>query len=208
MIYEKDKISRLLTYKNLLYRFKTLGFIRVFSDNLADTLGLSSSLIRKDFSYFGIKGNQKGGYHIDSVLDNIHEIIGFNKEQKVILIGVGRIGEALMKYEGFKNDNIVIVAGFDNDRNKINEESEPPIFHMEDITSYIQNNSIKIAILAVPGPVAQSISETLREARVEGILNFTPIKLKSTDQLLIRNVNIEHELANLIYSVKNSSNLK
>jgi redox-sensing transcriptional repressor len=203
MNYDKDKISRLLTYKNLLYRFKTLGFIRVFSDNLADTLGVSASLIRKDFAYFGIRGNQKGGYHIDSVLDDIREFIGFNKEQKVVLIGVGRIGEALIKYEGFSNESIAIVAGFDNDRNKINENGNPPILHMECLEEYLKKNTIKTAILAVPGLVAQAVVEILKSTTVEGILNFTPIKLKSTDNLLVRNINIEHELASLIYSVKN-----
>ncbi len=202
MFSDKEKISRLLSYKNLLYRFKSLGFVRVFSDNLADTLGVSSSLIRKDFSYFGIKGNQRGGYHIDTVIEKIQEIIGFNEAQKVILIGVGHIGKALIQYEGFRNDNIAIVAGFDIDRNKTNEKSNPPILHTEKLGEYISKNKIKVAILAVPGPVSQSVIELLRESKIEGILNFTPLKLKSTDNLVVRNINIKVELANLIYSVK------
>jgi redox-sensing transcriptional repressor len=58
----KDQVSRLLSYKNLLYQFQSLGLVKVFSDNIADSLEISSSLVRKDFSHFGITGNQKGGY--------------------------------------------------------------------------------------------------------------------------------------------------
>ncbi len=199
---DKKKISRLLSYKNLLHRFKSMGFVKVFSNNLADTLGVSASLVRKDFSYFGITGHQKGGYSIDTVLDKIKEIIGFDGEQKVVLIGVGRIGEALIQYDGFKNDSIAIVAAFDIDRNKVNEKNKPPIFHMEKLGEYIKKNKIKVAILAVPGSAIQSVIELLQESNVEGVLNFTPIEIKSTNNLMVRDINIVVELANLIYSIK------
>lgn len=199
---EKERISRLLSYKNLLHRFESMGFVRFFSDNLADALGVSASLIRKDFSHFEILGHRKGGYQIDAVLERIHEIIGYDEEQKVALIGVGRVGEALIQYEGFKNHHIEIVAGFDSDRNKIDENSTPPIFHMEKLGEFLSTNAIKIAILAVPGHVIQPVIEILHEEKVEGVLNFTPIELKSTDKLMVRDINIVAELANLIYSVK------
>jgi redox-sensing transcriptional repressor len=198
---DKDKIFRLLSYKNLLFRFKSLGFNKVFSDNIADALDISSSLVRKDFSAFGISGNQKGGYKIETVLGRIHEIIGYNEVQKVIIIGVGRIGEALMQYKGFNKDGIQIIAGFDIDGKKINEEAEIPIFHLDRIKDIISKENIKIAILAVPELVAQQVVEVLQQAGIEGILNFTPVNLKSSNDLIINNVNIEHELANLLYFV-------
>jgi len=202
---DRERISRLLSYKNLLHRFKSMGLVRVFSNNLADTLGVSASLIRKDFSYFRIRGNQRGGYDIDTVIEKIQGIIGFDEEQKVVLIGVGRVGEALIQYEGFKNDRIAIVAGFDIDRNKANERNKPPIFHLEKLGEFIVKNEIKIAIVAVPGSVTLSVVELLQEANVEGILNFTPLKLKSTKDLIVRNIHIKAELANLIYSVKHAN---
>ncbi|MBN1924395.1 MAG: redox-sensing transcriptional repressor Rex [Prolixibacteraceae bacterium] len=202
MISEKEKISRLLSYKNLLIRLKSLGFIRVFSDNLADTLGVSASLIRKDFSYFGITGNQRGGYHIDTVLEKIQELIGFENIQKVALIGVGHIGKALIQYQGFKIENIEITAGFDIDRNKTDESGNPPIFHIEKFCEYVNTNNIMIAILAVPDSVAHSVLELIQKTKIEGVLNFTPIELKSTDNLKVRNIDIKQELANLIYQVR------
>ena len=198
---DKDKIYRLLTYRNLMYRFKSMGFNKVFSENIADALDISSSLVRKDFLVFNIKGVQKGGYDIELALDRINEIIGYDEPQKVIIVGVGRIGEALMKYGGFIKDNIKIVAAFDNDIRKINETIIPPIYHIEKLKDFINRNSIKIAVLAVPESVAQQTVEILKSAGIEGILNFTPLKVKNTSELTVNNINIEHELANLIYFV-------
>ncbi len=96
----KGQILRLLNYKNLLKHLQSLGFKKVFSDNISDTLEISSSLVRKDFGNFGITGNRKGGYDIDSILHKIDEILGKDEIQKVIIVGVGRIGEALMNYQG------------------------------------------------------------------------------------------------------------
>ncbi len=199
---EKEKISRLLSYKNLMLRFKAMGFLRVFSDNLADSMGISASLVRKDFAYFGIKGQQKGGYNIDKVLEMIQEILGFTVDQKVILIGVGRIGEALLRYEGFRDEHIDIVAGFDIDRHMTNAKADPPILHMEELEGFVRNNDIRIAILATPAEVAQSVLEDLHSSKIEGVLNFTPTELKSTSDLLVRDINIKTELTNLIYSVR------
>ena len=203
---DKDRIFRLLTYKNLLYRFKSMGFHKVFSDNIADALDISSSLVRKDFSSFGIKGIQKGGYQIEQVLERIDEIIGYDEDQKVIIIGAGRIGEALMQYKGFSKDSIRIVAAFDIDSGKVNEKHMPPIYHIDLLNDYITKNTIKIAIIAVPEMVAQQTVDTLQQAGIEGILNFTPLKVKNTTELTVNNINIEHELANLIYFVNQYKN--
>src|SRR5690606_37944384 len=105
-MFNQERISRLLNYKNLLLPLKGVGFVKVFSDNIADAFGVSSSLIRRDFASFNITGNQKGGYVIDSVLKQINEVLGKNEVQKVIIVGVGRIGEALINYEGFRKEGI------------------------------------------------------------------------------------------------------
>lgn len=198
---DKEKIFRLLTYRNLLNRFKTMGLVKVFSDNIADSLEISSSLVRKDFSVFGIKGAQKGGYQIDTVLEKINKIIGYDEEQKVVIIGAGRIGEALMKYKGFQRDGIKIIAGFDIDSKKINEKSEIPVYHIDLLSEFVKTNHIRVAILAVTELVAQQTLQIVEEAGIEGILNFTPVRLKSENNVAINSINIEHELANLLYFV-------
>jgi redox-sensing transcriptional repressor len=179
--------------------------VKIFSDNIADPLGISASLVRKDFAIFGISGSQKGGYLIDSVLDKIDQILESDKVQEVVVVGVGRIGEALMSYKGFYKDGIRIVAGFDIDVKKINTEREIPIMPIEELPQFIKTHKIKVAIMAVPDIAAQQTLEILKSSNIQGILNFTPVKFKSTDEIVINNFNIENELVNLIYFVNKTS---
>ncbi len=198
----QDRIKRLLNYKTLLYQLQNLGFVKVFSDNIADALGVSASLVRKDFAIFGIAGSQKGGYEIASILNKINDIFGKNKVEKVIVVGVGRLGSALLQFgKGFHNEGIRIVAGFDIDPDKTNAKSDIPILPIAKLSEFIKENEIKFAIVSVPESAARQIMEILMTENIRGILNFTSLKIKSTDKTIINNVDIEHELARLIYNV-------
>ncbi len=197
----QNRINRLLSYKHMLKRFKSLGLVKVFSDNIADPLGISASLVRKDFGTFGITGSQKGGYTIEDVLAKINEVLGSNEIQQVIVVGAGRIGEALMSYKGFHRDGIKIVAGFDIDLKKIRKNGEIPVKPIEELEDFVRSHNISVAILAVPDIAAQQMFEILKTADIRGILNFTPVKFKSTENFTVNNFNIENELVNLIYFV-------
>ena len=198
-----DKIYRLLHYKNLLYRLKAMGFVRIFSDNIADSLEISPSLVRKDFREFGIRGVQKGGYNINAVIEKINEILGVNKNHKIVIVGAGRIGQALMNYPGFSKDGIIVSAVFDNDPDKINEESPIPVFHLKALPEFVRKNNIKLAVLAVPENAAIGCYEALTSAGIKGLLNFTSINLKS-GSIAVNDVNIGNEIENLIFTISNN----
>lgn len=157
--------------------------------------------MRKDFGNFGITGNRKGGYDIDSILHKIDEILGKDEIQKVIIVGTGRIGVALMNYQGFMKEGIQIVAGFDVEPEKIKTDTGVPIHHIDKLSDFIVENRIKICILAVPQMVAKHTVDLLAASGIQGILNFTPLKFQSTSEFTINNINIVHELENLIYVV-------
>ena len=197
----ENRINRLLSYKHMLKRFKSLGLVKVFSDNIADPLGISASLVRKDFGMFGISGSQKGGYTIDNVLSKINEVLGSNEIQQVIIVGAGRIGEALMSYNGFHKDGIKIVAGFDIDLKKIRKSSDVPVKPIEELADFVKEHNVSVAIMTVPDIAAQQTIEVLKSANIKGILNFSPVKFKSSDDFIVNNFNIENELVNLIYFV-------
>jgi len=201
MITNKNCIIRLSRYKNALYRLQALGFVKVFSDNLADSVGVTASQVRKDFSIFGICGNKKGGYQIDSLLEKLNSILGKDQLQKVIVVGGGHIGSALMRYRGFEKEGIKIVAGFDIDPAKINRSNSVPVLLLEEAKAFIKTNGIRIAILAVPDIAAQQAADIICAAGIKGILNFAPLRLKSAEGCIINNVNLEIELENLIYFV-------
>ena len=199
MITNKNCIIRLSRYKNALYRLQALGFVKVFSDNLADAVGVTASQVRKDFSIFGISGNKRGGYQIDSLLEKLNSILGKDHLQKVIVIGAGHIGSALMRYRGFEKEGIKIVACFDIDPAKINRSIS--VLPFEEARSFIRAQGIKCGILAVPDIGAQQAVEVISAAGIKGILNFAPLRLKAPDGCIINNVNLEIELENLIYFV-------
>ncbi len=194
-------IIRLSRYKNSLNRLRTLNFVRVFSDNLADAAGVSAAQVRKDFSLFGITGNRRGGYKVDELADQLNRILGKGQLHEFIMIGVGNIGRALLQYPGFERSGINIVAGFEIDPAKYNRNGQPPVLPLEQLAEVIKTRDIKLGIIAVPDYAAQQVLELVLAAGIKGILNFAPICLKAPTGCIVNNINLETELENLIYFV-------
>jgi len=201
MTLNRKCIIRISRYKNALKRLKGLGFVKVFSGNLADAAGVTSSQVRKDFSLFGITGNRRGGYNVDQLITKIRTILGKNELQKVVIVGVGNIGKALMRYKGFESGGIKVVAAFDIDPDKYSRSYEVPVFPLENFREFVQEHDIRIGILAVPEIAAHHVSEIMISAGIKGILNFAPIQLRAADDVVVSNINLEVELENLIYFV-------
>jgi redox-sensing transcriptional repressor len=197
----KNYIIRLSEYKNALSRFKTLGFVKVFSDNLADSVRVTSVQVRKDFSLFGISGNRRGGYLVKELIEKLNDILGKNEIQRVVLAGVGHLGTALMRYKGFEKEGIKIVACFDIDPTKTDKKAERPILLFDELFGFVKKNGIKIGIISVPENAAQEVAEKMMSAGIKGILNFAPIKLRGEEDCIINYVNVAFELENLSYFV-------
>ncbi|MBD3344441.1 MAG: redox-sensing transcriptional repressor Rex [Chitinivibrionales bacterium] len=197
----RNCILRLSRYKNALYRLKKIGFVKVFSDNIADAAGETATQVRKDFSLFGIMGSKRGGYQTDDLTEKLNTILGKNGNQKVIIIGIGRIGRALMEYGAFKKSGIDVVAGFDINPRKITAEAPVPIYPLNELETFIRKNDIRIGIIAVPYNAARQAFDMMIGAGIKGILNFAPIHFKGPSGIVVTNVNLEVELENLIYFV-------
>ena len=197
----RTQIMRLLKYKNALRRMKSFGFIKAYSNNLGDAIGITSVQIRKDFSLFNITGNKKGGYNIDDLLEQIDEILGKQISHDIILVGNGKIGKALLNYRGFENEGINIVAAFDSNPEEIDRNAKVPIYPIEEIKDFIEKNNIEIAILCVPDIEAQKMFDTICNAGIKGVLNFAPIQLLEKPNCIINDVNIANEIESLFYFI-------
>jgi len=206
----RHQILRLTKYKRVLYRLKSMGFEKIFSNNLGDPIGVTSSLVRKDFSLMNIPGNKRGGYNIDQLIEHFDKILGKDSTHKAIIVGCGRIGSALIQYEGINKEEISISAGFDKDPESIKSDADIPILPLDKLESYIEENKIKVAIIAVPESEALPMFKRLREAHVKGFLNFAPTELKCAavcpeggclDPCIINNVNISLELEHIFYQI-------
>ncbi|OHD26362.1 MAG: redox-sensing transcriptional repressor Rex [Spirochaetes bacterium GWD1_27_9] len=208
MFNNRNTILRLSKYKKALVRLKSLGFIKVFSENLSDAVGVDSSQVRKDFALFDISGTKKGGYLIDNLIEKLNEVLGKGEVENVIIVGAGNIGTALMKYKGFEKEGVKVVCAFDNNPSKINKDSDIPVLPIEELTNYIKENKIKTAIMAIPDLFAQQILDLMIEAGIKGLLNFVPIHLRVPDDFVISNVNLEMELDTVLYYVNAIENQK
>ena len=204
LIVQKEMIQRLVRYKNILLKFKSMGLSRVFSDNLGDAAGVSSSLVRKDFSLAHLAvGNKRGGYPIDVLLQRLDAILGTHILQRIIIVGCGKIGTALLNYKGFSNENVEVVAGFDNNPSRINPAATPiPILPVSQLAAFVKEQDIQVAVLAVPENAAAGILDQLAAAGVQGVLNFSPVQLKAGSALFVQNINIAFEIENLFYYVR------
>ncbi len=204
----KHCIERLSRYKSALPKLKSLGFVKVFSDNMADAAGVTSSQVRKDFSLFGLTGNKKGGYIIDELIEKLNSILGKNEIQKVIIVGAGNIGQALMKYKGFDQDGIKIAAAFDFDEQKVDRQAQIPVLPLSEMKDFVKNQKIKIGVVAVPESAASAVVDTMTQSGIKGILNFAPVRLRGLEDTIISSVNLVSELENVIYFVNVSGKAK
>ena len=204
LIVQKEMIQRLVRYKNILLKFKSMGLSKAFSDNLGDAAGVSSSLVRKDFSLAHLAvGNKRGGYPIDVLLQRLDALLGTQALQRIVIVGCGKIGTALLNYKGFANENIEVVAGFDNNPARINPAATPiPILPVSQLAAFVKEQDIQVAVLAVPENAAAGILDQLAAAGVQGVLNFSPVQLKAGSALFIQNINIAFEIENLFYYVR------
>jgi redox-sensing transcriptional repressor len=135
------------------------------------------------------------------LVEKLNAILGKDLVQKVVVAGVGHIGTALMKYIGFEKEGIKIVAGFDIDPARFSKDASIPILPMDELKSFVKSEGVKIGIIAVPDIAAQQTADIMFSAGIKGVLNFAPIRLKATEECVVNNINVEHELENVIYFV-------
>lgn len=178
-----------------------MGVEKVFSYTLANETGVTPDQVRKDFSEFKIKGNKRGGYNIEDLLNNMETIFHRNKDHNIVLIGMGNMGLALSKYSKFVQRNMNIVATFDIDPFKQKIRSDIPVYSMNRLKEIIDRFRVKVAIIAVPEISAQEVADELVRTGITGIVNFAPVLLKVPKNVVVSNVNLSDELESVIYYV-------
>jgi redox-sensing transcriptional repressor len=197
----KNSLKRIFLYRACLVRLKMMGVEKVFSYTLANETGVTADQVRKDFSEFGIKGNKRGGYEINDLLDIMENLFHRNKDHNIVLIGMGNLGLALSKYSKFVQRNMNVVATFDIDPFKQKIRSDITVYSMSRLKEIIDRFKVKVAILAVPEISAQEVADELIRNGIKGIVNFAPVLLKVPPNVIINNVNLCDELESVIYYV-------
>ena len=199
----RKTIYRLSIYQRCLQILRGNGVETVSSEALAKAAGVKSAQLRKDLACFGNFGTRGLGYNVESLSATIGETLGTTRLQPVILIGVGNLGSALLRYSGFNKEGFEIVAAFDSHPEKVRSgNARVPVLPSATVASFIQEHTVKLAILAVPSSVAQQVVNELVAAGVQAILNFAPVVLEVPDNVVVNNVDLAVELENLSYFIR------
>jgi len=171
-------VGRLPIYLRALSHMSAAGQEITSSHELGQKLGISSAQIRKDLSHFGEFGKQGTGYRISHLMEQIKRILKVDHEWEVALVGVGDLGHAVARYNGFKNRGFHISLLFDNDPAKIGAQvGGLEILDMAQLKDRLTERQIKVVMIAVPASAAQTVADTCVEAGVTAILNYAPISL-------------------------------
>lgn len=199
----RKTVYRLSIYNRALQRLRENGIATVSSEALATAAGVKPTQLRKDLTYFGHWGTRGLGYNVEGLVAAITGVLGMAKLQPVILIGAGQLGTALLRYGGFAREGFEVVAAFDQDVDrKRPRDIGVPILPLGQLASFIRERGVKLAILTVPGNVAQEVANRLVECGVQAILNFAPTVLHVPERIAVNNVDLAIQLENLSYFVK------
>jgi redox-sensing transcriptional repressor len=203
LIIPRKTVYRLSLYQRALQRLKANKIDTVSSASLAKAAGVKPTQLRKDLTYFGQFGTRGLGYSVDALSAKLSEALGMTHLQPVILVGAGHLGSALLRYPGFAKEGFEVVAAFDMDASrKRSRDAGIQVLPMDGLPDFVRERKIKMAILTVPGPVAQEVTNDLVSAGILAILNFAPIILQVPEQVVVNNVDLAIELENLSYFIQ------
>jgi redox-sensing transcriptional repressor len=200
----KAVVSRLSLYLRELQHLVRDGFDTTSSTQLGKLLGFTDVQVRKDLAYFGQFGHPGIGYRCEELIHEIKRILGTDRDWAVALVGVGNLGRALLGYKGFEQQGFRVVAAFDVDPSKVGRTLESvKVYHLEKLPDIIQQQAIRLAIVAVPAAAAQSVAEQLVAAGVDGIMNFAPVTISLPKNVRKVGVDLAIELEQLTFSLVN-----
>ncbi len=193
-------ITRLSIYLRCLEELEADGVTSVSSKQLAERFGLNSAQVRKDLAYFGQFGVRGLGYYIAELKHNLERILGLKQDWEVALVGVGNLGSALIAYKGFQARGFRISLAFDSDPAKVGHQIDGvTVMDVARLVSTLRKKKVKIAVLAVPAGVAQSVADLLVDSGVTAILNFAPTQLVVPEGVKVQNVDLSVLLKTLSY---------
>lgn len=200
----ESTVRRLSLYLRFLEEFEEQGIGTVSSDALALRGGTTSAQVRKDLSFFGSFGKRGLGYAVPELAGRLREILGLGRDYRVVLLGAGKIGSALVQYRGFQKRGFEIVGIFDVDPAKIGKRwNGLTVSDVVRLEQELAGQSIDIGVLVTPAEAAQDLADRLVKLGIKAILNFAPMQLSVPEDVSVKNVNLALELEALSYALTN-----
>jgi len=200
----ESSVRRLSLYLRFLEDSEAQGHATISSAELARRGGTTSAQVRKDLSFFGSFGKRGLGYPVSELAHKLRDILGLDRTYRVILVGAGRIGGALVQYPGFRQRGFNVTAIYDSDPKKVGSRWNGLVVRdVSNLEGDIAKEPIDIAIVVTPGEAAQPIADRLVHAGIKAILNFAPVQLVVPTDVVVKSVNMALELETLSFALAN-----
>ncbi|MBQ8639422.1 MAG: redox-sensing transcriptional repressor Rex [Lachnospiraceae bacterium] len=202
-------IKRLPRYYRYLGELMQEGIERISSSELSARMHITASQIRQDLNNFGGFGQQGYGYNVRHLYAEIGNILGLNKNYSVIIIGAGNLGQAIANYTNFEKRGFVMKAMFDINPRLVGTQIRGiPVYSMDDLETYLEENEVAIAALTLPKAAAEKAAYRLVRCGVKGIWNFAHTDLMLPDDVVVENVHLSESLMRISYRISSKENGK
>ena len=191
----KSVLKRLPGYLSYLKSIPEGELVYISATALANALSMGEVQVRKDLAMVSDGGRPKIGYLRSQLIEDISQFLGYDNTTDAILVGAGKLGQALMGYKGFDAYGLNILAAFDAAPAADKTDVGKPIYHMDRLQSFCRENSVLMGIITVPAPYAQQVCDKLIECGIKAIWNFAPTHLDVPENILVQNENMATSLA-------------
>jgi redox-sensing transcriptional repressor len=193
-------IQRLPLYVRVLSHFSSAGNAVISSEQLGNRLQMTPAQIRKDLSYFGRFGKQGRGYDVAMLEGQLRSILGLDRTWNAAVVGMGRLGRAVVSYPGFAPEGFKIVAAFDISAAIVDQTiSDLTVQSISRLTETVKSLDIKIGIVTVPIDHAQEVIDALVNAGIKSILNYAPLSPQVPEGVTVRGIDPVLSLQSMTY---------
>jgi redox-sensing transcriptional repressor len=193
-------VARLPVYLRILLDQSESGTANVSSEELADLAGVNAAKVRKDLSYLGTYGTRGVGYEVEYLIYQVRRELGLTHDWPVVIVGAGKLGQALAGYGGFGNRGFPVAGIVDNDPAKVGSLiGGVRVRPVAELAAVVRADDVSIGVVATPASAAQDAADQLVAAGVTSILNFAPVVLNAPPGVNVRKVDLAVELQILSY---------
>ena len=191
----KSVLKRLPGYLSYLKSMPENSPPHISATALANALGMGEVQVRKDLAMVSDGGRPKIGYLREGLIDDIEQFLGYDNTTDAVLIGAGKLGQALMAYKGFDEYGLNILAAFDRSPKMEKTEEGKPVYYIEKLPQFCRTHKVLMGIITVPAEAAQEVADQLIAGGIKAIWNFAPIHLDVHSNIQGQNENMATSLA-------------
>ena len=193
-------IKRLPRYRRYLKELRKKGVDKISSNEFSTLIGYTASQIRQDLNNFGGFGQQGYGYSVDGLYHEISAILGLDKQYKMVVVGAGNLGQAIVNHTYYYKSGFIVSAIFEVNPKLIGLKiNDIEVMDYENIVEYVEENEIDIGIICTTMDAAQEVADKLCFAGVKGLWNFAPVDIETPGHVAIENVHLTDSLYSLAY---------